>query len=160
MALIVSLKAEDNRTMADIDNVYIRIDSLMFYPKQKAIHFQVVGYINKQSGQIMKKKENDMVKKLEGFFGAKNIYSGKDAKEVFTPENLGVPNQIINEPTHIFRDKYNIFLKPLDDRHKKLFENISVWDDEAMFNATYQILKEHEPRFLNIRDDLEDDQQN
>jgi len=145
MALIVSLKAEDNSAGVHIDDVYIRIGLLSFYPKIRMIKAVVYGFITSESGQLSRIREEAEALEFADALVASPLGFISGA---FT-QTLGVEFsrslqvlQTFRDPMFIFTDIYHMAVP--DDTP---IENASLWP------YVYGMIK-NDPRFENARDDV------
>ena len=155
MGLQVKLLAKDNMTMSDIENVYIRLETLQIFPKYGFIKFVATGYINEESGSVMKSQEIADVSALQDVFYTTELLSGVDLQQLSRDEFIPPP-QTASEPLPIFRDYYSIYLKDADGNVKTPFVGIDLTDTDAIYGSVYSILKTEETRFIDSRDMLID----
>lgn len=154
MGLLVDIKKEYNNTMADVTDVYIRVDSLTIYPKHNAIKAYITGYVNPESGYVMKSAQLAEVKKIEPFFYTNEILNGYTTL-MNRDETIPVP-QTGQEPIPLFADWYTIYMYNEDGSLKTEFAGVELWDYDSIYSIFYNKIKEHEFRFENIRDVLDD----
>ncbi len=145
MALIVDLNAEHNNTGVDIRDVYIRITSGLFYPKHNVFKIIVYGFINKESGQLHRIREEAEQQEFSDAIAITNLgYIPGDAVMTLGPDFSGALEVLRNfkDPMTIFSEMYNIAI-PSD-------VEITV---ESLWTFAYQIIKK-DSRFKNIRDEV------
>jgi len=159
MGLLVDIKKEYNDTMADLENVYIRIETLQIFPKQNAIRANITGFINPQSGYVMKEKEIAEVKEVENFFFTNEILNGETIDILQRDETIP-PIQTTQEPIPVYRDYYTLYMLNEDGNIKPEYENIKIWDIQKIYSLFYEKIKLYENRFENIRDVLKDPEVN
>lgn len=152
MGLIVDIKGDYNFTRTDLKDVYIRIETLQVYPKQNAVRANVTGFINKESGQLMKQVEIAGVKEVEEFFFTNEILNGMSAP-IFDRDSF-IPPQTGQEPQPVFRDYYTIYLKDAEGNVKNEYKDLLLVDYEGIYSTFYLKMRQFETRFTNIRDDL------
>jgi hypothetical protein len=154
MGLLVDLAKEHNFTMSTVTDVYVRIETLQVFPRYGFIKFTVVGYVNEESGKVMKEQQIAEVLALQDVFYTTELLSGVDLQQLSRDEFIPPP-QTISEPVPIFREYYSIYMKDAVGNVKNEFVGIDIADMEAVFQAVYAVLKAEEPRFVNSRDVLE-----
>jgi hypothetical protein len=151
MGLQVDLTKYHNATMADIKDVYLRIETLQVFPKHGFIRFVVTGYVSEASGAVMKSQEISQVTAIQDVFFTRELLAGASLAELGRDEMIPPP-QTSSEPVPIFREYYSIYMRDQEGTVKPEFAGISISDSAAIHKAVYQVLKQGEPRFQNIRD--------
>lgn len=154
MGLLVDLAKEHNYTMSAVTDAYMRIETFQVFPRYGFIKFTVVGYVNEESGKVMKEQQIAEVLALQDVFYTTELLSGVDLQQLSRDEFIPPP-QTTSEPVPIFREYYSIYMKDAEGNIKDEFVGIDLTDMEAVFQAVYAILKAEEPRFINPRDVLE-----
>lgn len=155
MGLLVDLDKTYNKTRSDLKDVYIRIDTLHVFPRRHAIRANVSGYVNKDSGYMLKKLDIEEVRAVEQFFYTNPILNGDRVKSMGGRDEV-VPPQTINEPEPVFRDYYTIYLLDEDGNLYPEWKDVKLFDVDTIFGIFYERMKEHESRFKNIRDVIDD----
>ena len=154
MGLLVDIDGAYNETMTLVKDVYIRIETLQIFPKQYAIRANVTGFVSPESGYIMKRAEIAEVKEIENFFFTNEVLNG--VTSLMNRDESIPPIQTVQEPYPIYRDYYTIYMKDNEGNFKEGMEEISITDYGSIYSLFYDKIKEHEDRFENIRDVLND----
>ena len=151
MGLLVDLSKYHNATMADIKDVYLRIETLQVFPKHGFVRFVITGYVSESSGAVMKSQEISQVTAIQDVFFTRELLAGATLSELGRDEMIPPP-QTSAEPVPVFREYYSIYMRDQVGNVKPEFSSVSISDSAAIHQAVYQILKREEPRFQNIRD--------
>jgi hypothetical protein len=154
MGLLVDLAKEHNFTMSAVTDAYVRIETLQVFPRYGFIKFTVVGYVNEESGKVMKEQQIAEVLALQDMFYTTELLSGVDLQQLSRDEFIPPP-QTISEPVPIFREYYSIYMKDAEGNIKPELTGIEMTDMEHIFQSVYAILKAEETRFVNSRDVIE-----
>lgn len=61
MGLYADISGQHTSTKVDMKDVYLRINQVNIYPKYGVIKIAVSGYLNKESGQLLRNPEYESV---------------------------------------------------------------------------------------------------
>jgi len=135
-------------TRVPMKDVYLRINQVSVNPKFQVVRISLFGYVNKDSGQLLRNEEYEMARYIDSVYQTTGISLTNDAQItmgfLINRDASIPPAQSPMEPTPIFRDVYTVKLSEL---------NASAMTVSALYPHLYTALKA-DPRFQNIRDDL------
>lgn len=148
MGLFADMDGQYTATKVAMNDVYLRINQVNVYPKFGVIKISVFGYVNKESGQLLRNDEYELTKYVDSVYQTTGITLTHDEQITMgflvNRDAMSPPMQSPMEPVPIFRDAYTI----------KLTEaNASAMTVDSLYPILYNALKA-DPRFGNVRDDL------
>ncbi|HAR37293.1 MAG TPA: hypothetical protein DCS09_01190 [Porphyromonadaceae bacterium] len=145
MALRVAIGAEHNSSGVYLNDVYIRIGLVSFYPKIRMLKAVVYGFINSESGQLSRIREDAESIEFSDALSATPLgfISGS-----FT-QTLGVEFSRSLQVLQTFRDPMFLFT---DIYHMAVPKETSI-DNESLWPYVYGMIR-NDPRFENVRDDI------
>lgn len=147
MGLFADINGAFTSTKVAMNNVYLRINQVNVYPKYGVIKIAVSGYLNKESGQLLRNPEYEMARYVDTVYQTTGMSITNDAQITMgymVNRDDMIPPQAPDEPLPIFRDIYTI---------KMTETNASAMTVEALYPILYNALKA-DPRLNNVRDDL------
>ncbi|MHB9152938.1 MAG: hypothetical protein ACYC2S_09795 [Spirochaetales bacterium] len=147
MGLFADMEGTYTATKVAMNDVYLRINQVNVYPKYSVIKIAVSGYLNKESGQLLRNPEYEMARYVDTVYQTTGMSITNDAQITMgymVNRDDMVPPQAPDEPIPIFRDIYTI---------KMTEANASAMTIDALYPILYAALKA-DPRLTNVRDDL------
>jgi len=135
-------------TKVDMKDVYLRINQVNVYPKYGVIKIAVSGYLNKESGQLLRNPEYEMARYVDTVYQTTGVSITNDAQitmgYMVNRDEMLAPPQAPDEPFPIFRDVYTV---------KMTEANASAMTVESLYPILYNALKA-DLRLNNVRDDI------
>lgn len=147
MGLFADINGAFTSTKVAMNNVYLRINQVNVYPKYGVIKIAVSGYLNKESGQLLRNPEYEMARYVDTVYQTTGMSITNDAQITMgymVNRDEMIPPQAPDEPLPIFRDIYTI---------KMTEANASAMTVESLYPILYNALKT-DPRLNNVRDDI------
>lgn len=147
MGLFADINGAFTSTKVAMNNVYLRINQVNVYPKYGVIKIAVSGYLNKESGQLLRNPEYEMARYVDTVYQTTGMSITNDAQITMgymVNRDEMIPPQAPDEPLPIFRDIYTI---------KMTEANASAMTVESLYPILYNALKA-DPRLNNVRDDI------
>ncbi|MPL59620.1 hypothetical protein SDC9_05174 [bioreactor metagenome] len=147
MGLFADINGAFTSTKVAMNNVYLRINQVNVYPKYGVIKIAVSGYLNKESGQLLRNPEYEMARYVDTVYQTTGMSITNDAQITMgymVNRDEMIPPQAPDEPFPIFRDIYTI---------KMTEANASAMTVESLYPILYNALKA-DPRLNNVRDDI------
>lgn len=147
MGLFADINGAYTSTKVTMNNVYLRINQVNVYPKYGVIKIAVSGYLNKESGQLLRNPEYEMARYVDTIYQTTGVSITNDARITMgymVNRDEMIPPQAPDEPLPIFRDIYTI---------KMTEANASAMTVESLYPILYNALKA-DPRLNNVRDDI------
>lgn len=147
MGLFADINGAFTSTKVTMNNVYLRINQVNVYPKYGVIKIAVSGYLNKESGQLLRNPEYEMARYVDTVYQTTGMSITNDAQITMgymVNRDEMIPPQAPDEPLPIFRDIYTI---------KMTEANASAMTVESLYPILYNALKA-DPRLNNVRDDI------
>lgn len=147
MGLFADISSAYTSTKVAMNDVYLRINQVNVYPKYGVIKIAVSGYLNKESGQLLRNPEYEMARYVDTVYQTTGMSITNDAQITMgymVNRDEMIPPQAPDEPLPIFRDIYTI---------KMTEANASAMTVESLYPILYNALKA-DPRLNNVRDDI------
>ena len=147
MGLFADINGAFTSTKVAMSDVYLRINQVNVYPKYGVIKIAVSGYLNKESGQLLRNPEYEMARYVDTVYQTTGMSITNDAQITMgymVNRDEMIPPQAPDEPLPIFRDIYTI---------KMTEANASAMTVESLYPILYNALKA-DPRLNNVRDDI------
>lgn len=147
MGLFADINGAFTSTKVAMNDVYLRINQVNVYPKYGVIKIAVSGYLNKESGQLLRNPEYEMARYVDTVYQTTGMSITNDAQITMgymVNRDEMIPPQAPDEPLPIFRDIYTI---------KMTEANASAMTVESLYPILYNALKA-DPRLNNVRDDI------
>ena len=147
MGLFADINGAFTSTKVAMNDVYLRINQVNVYPKYGVIKIAVSGYLNKESGQLLRNPEYEMARYVDTVYQTTGMSITNDAQITLgymVNRDEMIPPQAPDEPLPIFRDIYTI---------KMTEANASAMTVESLYPILYNALKA-DPRLNNVRDDI------
>lgn len=147
MGLFADINGAFTSTKVAMNNVYLRINQVNVYPKYGVIKIAVSGYLNKESGQLLRNPEYEMARYVDTVYQTTGMSITNDTRITMgymVNRDEMIPPQAPDEPLPIFRDIYTI---------KMTEANAQAMTVESLYPILYNALKA-DPRLNNVRDDI------
>ena len=148
MGLLADIDGIYTSTRVLMKDVYLRINQVNVYPKFGIIKIALFGYVNKQSGQILRNDEYELAKYIDSTYATTGITLTNDEQMtmgfIVNRDVTNPPLQSPMEPIPVFRDIYTMKLSET---------NASAMTVDTLYPIVYAAVK-NDPRFTNVRDDL------